>query len=79
MDGQDSSASSSEEEDLEDVHLETLGSLSTSLSDVERILKPLLDKPWDDTLEDLDGLQRAKMNVLVAYGICDLVWSEWAK
>jgi hypothetical protein len=54
----------------------TLSALSTSLDHLTAVLEPLLDRPWTDTLEDLDVLQKAKMNVLVAYGICDVVWSE---
>jgi exosome complex protein LRP1 len=53
---------------------ETLRALVSSLDAVEALLSPLLEKPWHETLEALDVLQRAKLQVLVSYAVNDLVW-----
>lgn len=55
--------------------ISNLQSLSTSLSDLDKVLAPLLDRPLKDTLGALeDHLQKAKMGIMLAYSICDLIW-----
>ena len=51
-----------------------LEQLSSSLDQLEHVLEPLLEKPWNETLQGLDVLQRAKLNVLLAYVVHDLAW-----
>lgn len=56
---------------------ETLKSLTASLENVQQLLDPILSKPWHETLEALDVLQRAKLEVLVSYAVNDLVWGTF--
>lgn len=55
----------------------TLSELQDELNSLEATLKPLLERPWRDTMGDIeDHLQKAKIGVMTAYTICDLIWSE---
>jgi len=54
--------------------LTVLETLNTDLDSFEEILKPLLEKPLNDSLPGLELLQKAKANVLLGYIIHDLVW-----
>lgn len=54
----------------------TLAELKVELDSLEETLKPLLARPWRDTVGDIeDHLQKAKIGVMTAYTICDLIWS----
>ncbi len=54
-----------------------LDQLEQDLDNLELVLQPLLSKSWSETLEALEKpLERAKMNTMAAFGICDLIWSE---
>lgn len=53
------------------------GSLISSLPDLEASLAPLYDKPWSETVEKLDTLERAKIDILLSYAINDLIWGEY--
>ena len=54
----------------------TLASLTASLTALESAFAPLHSLPWVDTTAALGTLDRAKMDVLAAYAINDLVWGE---
>lgn len=53
-----------------------LAQLKTSLDGLEGALAPILSQPWNETLEGTTSVERAKMDVLLAYSINNLVWSE---
>ncbi len=55
----------------------TLGALSDSLDGLEAILDPLFEQTLQQNLDKLDAIQKAKMSVLVAYVIQDLVMSVY--
>ena len=55
---------------------EALSALSDSLPALEEAFAPLLQRPWSETLESMSELDRAKVDILMAYAINDLVWSE---
>ena len=57
--------------------LETLDSLSSSLDEIEILLGPLFQKSLPQTEEDLEPLQKAKLDVLLTYVIQDLVLSAF--
>ena len=57
--------------------LETLDSLSSSLDEIEILLGPLFQKSLAQTEEDLEPLQKAKLDVLLTYVIQDLVLSAF--
>lgn len=48
--------------------------LSSSLTQLESALSPLLAKEWSAQMEGMDPLERAKMDVMIAYTIVDLIW-----
>ena len=50
--------------------------LLESLPALEESVKALKSKSWEDTTEALETLDRAKMNVLLAYAVNDLIWGE---
>lgn len=56
--------------------------LRVSLQELEQKLEPLFSKPLQDTLESLDTLQQAKLQVVITYLINDLIFStqsfQWA-
>ncbi len=54
----------------------TLRDFNVSLDSIEAALAPLLTRPLNETREGLDAIQRAKLDVLVAYTINNLLWSE---
>lgn len=56
----------------------TLDALSTSLTTLEEALGPLLAKPFEELTEDLEPLQKARLQVMSSYVVHDLVWSEFA-
>ncbi|RSH82767.1 uncharacterized protein EHS24_007762 [Apiotrichum porosum] len=51
-----------------------LAQLKTSLDGLEGALAPILSQPWNETLEGTTSVERAKMDVLLAYSINNLVW-----
>ena len=51
-------------------------SVSTALDELEAKLEPLLEKSLPETLNSLDTLQQAKLNVLLPYLINDLIFSS---
>lgn len=57
--------------------LETLDSLSSSLDEVEDMLEPLFGRSLVQIEEDLEPLQKAKLQVLLSYVIQDLVLSAF--
>jgi len=57
----------------------TLSSLTASMSSLESALSSLHNRPWPETLESLTTLDRAKMDILLAYAINDLVWGIFAQ
>lgn len=57
----------------------TLHSFDTSLDTLEATLAPLLARPLNETREALGGIERAKLDVLVAYAVNNLVWSEFGR
>jgi exosome complex protein LRP1 len=42
-------------------------------------LKPLFSAEWEETREKLGTLERAKMDIMLAYAINDLVWSQLSR
>ncbi|KAJ9115497.1 hypothetical protein QFC22_005255 [Naganishia vaughanmartiniae] len=59
---------------------EALEEIDNDLTVLENVLKPLLEagKPWTDVLDTLSNMEQAKMGMIMAYGVCDLIWSEFA-
>lgn len=51
--------------------------LLAALPALESSLGQLKAKPWSETVESLDHLDRAKMDVLMSYAINDLIWGEF--
>lgn len=54
-----------------------LTALTGTMGDLEAAISPLLSKPLNETLGDLQPLERAKLDVLIAYAINNLAWGEW--
>lgn len=54
----------------------TLRSFDASLSALETTIAPLFDQSLNTLRDGLDGIDRAKLDVLLAYTINNLVWSE---
>ena len=50
--------------------------LLAALPALEASLGKLKTKPWTETTEGLESLDRAKMNVLMSYAINDLIWGK---
>ncbi|EIW70752.1 hypothetical protein M231_02594 [Tremella mesenterica] len=48
--------------------------LVESIKAVQDALEPLHQRPFSDTLDELESLDRAKMDILLAYTISDLLW-----
>lgn len=71
------SSSSSSEEEYDP--RESLEQIDEDLTALENVLKPLLERPWAETMDVLGNMEQAKMGMLMAYGICDLIWSECAE
>lgn len=57
---------------------DALKSLNTSLDELEAVLQPLLSgsTKWEDVLNEADELGKAKLGVVMAFGICDLVFGK---
>lgn len=55
---------------------EALDEIDADISNLESVLKPLFAAPWQELVGALGNMEQAKMNMIVAYGICDLIWSE---
>ena len=55
----------------------TVEALSNSLDELEGVLDPLFEQTLQHNLDKLDAIQKAKMSVLVAYVIQDLVMSVY--
>ncbi|KAJ9095013.1 hypothetical protein QFC21_005806 [Naganishia friedmannii] len=71
-----SSPSSSSSEDEYDPR-EALSQIDADLTHLEHILQPLLEGAqgtWNDVLDHLGNMEQAKMGMIVAYGVCDLIW-----
>ena len=52
----------------------TLSSLTDSLDELEDVLEPLLDRSLAETMAGLDAIQKAKLSVLMAYTIQDVLF-----
>lgn len=51
--------------------------LSTALDEITAALEPLLKTSLEERLESVtDGLEKAKLQVTMAYVVHDLIWSE---
>ncbi|KAI9639439.1 Sas10/Utp3/C1D family-domain-containing protein [Dioszegia hungarica] len=48
--------------------------LESSLAELETALSPLFKQEWAAQMDGLDPLERAKMDVMIAYTIVDLIW-----
>jgi exosome complex protein LRP1 len=57
--------------------LKVLSALTNSLDDLEDVLEPLLKNSLSDTMASMNLAQRAKMQVLLAYTIQDLLFSKF--
>lgn len=55
---------------------EALDEIDEDIEKLEAALKPLLASPWQEVVGALGNMEQAKMNMIMAYGICDLIWSE---
>lgn len=55
---------------------EALDEIDQDLDNLEAVLKPLLTSSWQEIISTLGNMEQAKMNMIMAYGICDLIWSE---
>ena len=53
-----------------------LAKLTSSCALLESVLSPLHSRSWSDTTESLSTLDRAKLDILLADAINDLVWGE---
>ncbi|KAI5450845.1 hypothetical protein NCC49_002586 [Naganishia albida] len=54
--------------------LESLAEIDDDLTTLEQTLESLFAAPWQDIVAALGNMEQAKMNMIVAYGICDLIW-----
>lgn len=55
----------------------TLKSFDSTLSALETAVAPLFDQSLNTLRDELGGIDRAKLDVLLAYAINNLVWSEY--
>ena len=55
---------------------EALDEIDQDIDNLEAVLKPLLSSSWQEVISSLGNLEQAKMNMIMAYGICDLIWSR---
>jgi len=55
----------------------TVAALNTSLLSLEEALSNLHSKAWSETRESLSTLERAEMDILLAYAINDLTWGKY--
>ncbi|GHJ83711.1 hypothetical protein NliqN6_0113 [Naganishia liquefaciens] len=53
---------------------EALDEIDQDIDNLEAVLKPLLSSSWQEVISSLGNLEQAKMNMIMAYGICDLIW-----
>ncbi len=60
--------------ELPDEIQNTLSNLDTSLTNLEEILKPILEVPWDSLTGRLDPLEKAKLNLMMAYSAASLFY-----
>lgn len=44
---------------------------------LEASLGALKEKSWEETTDALEGLDRAKIDVLLSYAINDLIWGQY--
>lgn len=56
----------------------TLKSFDASLNALEAAVAPLFKQGLNTLRDELGGIDRAKLDVLLAYAINNLVWSEYA-
>jgi exosome complex protein LRP1 len=61
---------------MDATHLETVEEITDSLEYLNDVLNPLLASPLDVTLSELGPIERAKMQVLLAYVTQDLIFSK---
>lgn len=54
-----------------------LKSFDSTLSALETAVAPLFDQSLNTLRDELGGIDRAKLDVLLAYAINNLVWSEF--
>jgi exosome complex protein LRP1 len=54
-----------------------LQSLSSAFSELEDQLSPLFAQPLPETLVDLDPIQAAKLQTVLAYVVYDLIFSTY--
>lgn len=57
--------------------LEALDEIDQDIDNLEAVLKPLFSSSWQEVVSALGHMEQAKMNMIMAYGICDLIWSEF--
>ncbi|KZO92746.1 hypothetical protein CALVIDRAFT_540631 [Calocera viscosa TUFC12733] len=58
----------------EETALSKAEDLADAIEDLEEVFAPLLELPLSETLQQLDLLQGAKLEVSLAYAIHDLLW-----
>jgi hypothetical protein len=58
--------------------LEALDEIDQDIDNLEAVLKPLFSSSWQEVVGALGHMEQAKMNMIMAYGICDLIWSEFS-
>lgn len=56
---------------------EALDEIDQDIDNLEAVLEPLLSSSWQEVVGALGNMEQAKMNMIMAYGICDLIWSEF--
>lgn len=54
----------------------TLDELSTSLTSLEQVLASLVAKPFDELTQDLEPIEKARLQVMSGYIVHDLIWSQ---
>jgi exosome complex protein LRP1 len=53
-----------------------VSSLLASLPELEASISAITERTWSDTEEELSSIDRAKLDVLAAYAINDLIWGK---
>ena len=60
--------------DLPDEMQSVLSNLDSSLTSLEEHLNPLFDVPWDELSARLDPVEKAKLNLMMAYSAASLFY-----
>ena len=55
-----------------------IAALAQSLPDLEAAFEPILSQPWNELVDKLEPLDRAKLDVFMAYAINNLIWGKLA-